>query len=107
MVALSVHRMAKGLCMKYGEKWSRAHQCAATVQLNALHEVWDVLEQNVSEVNPTSRTSSEPEQLFMALSETVASRMDGPRTLKIRGHIQSMEILILIDSGSTHSFLSE
>jgi hypothetical protein len=51
--------------------------------------------------------NSKFEQLFMALSETAASGVDGPRTLEIRGHIQNLEILILIDSGSNHSFLSD
>jgi hypothetical protein len=46
------------------------------------------------------------EQLFMVLSKTTISGSDAPRTLKIRGQIQHMELLVLIDSDSSNSFIS-
>jgi hypothetical protein len=43
----------------------------------------------------------------MEISEAVVSSIETPRTLKIKGTIQQIEILILLDSGSSHSFISE
>jgi hypothetical protein len=43
----------------------------------------------------------------MALFETTMSGKEAPRTLKIKGSIQQLQILVLIDSGSSHSFISE
>jgi hypothetical protein len=45
--------------------------------------------------------------MMISLSATVLSGKDSPRTLKIQGSIQNMQILVLLDSGSSHSFLSE
>jgi hypothetical protein len=43
----------------------------------------------------------------MALSEAVVSGKEAPRTLKVSGLIQDVEVLILIDYGSSHSSISE
>jgi hypothetical protein len=42
----------------------------------------------------------------MALSEAATAGKEAPRTLKLSGFIQDVEVLILIDSGSSHSFIS-
>lgn len=47
--ALRSYRRARGLCYTCGEKWSREHKCAATVQLHVVEELWDMLEE--SELN--------------------------------------------------------
>jgi hypothetical protein len=46
------------------------------------------------------------DQVFLAISEAAVSGVPAPRTLKITGSIQHVDILILIDSGSFHSFIS-
>jgi hypothetical protein len=43
----------------------------------------------------------------MAISKATVSGIETPRTLKIKDTIQQIEIMILIDSGSSHSFISE
>jgi hypothetical protein len=106
LAALSTYRMAKGLCRKCGEKWHKGHKCADSVQLNVVQEIWDLLEPE----SPRSQLSDEDttaEQVFMAISEAVVSGIETPWTLKIKGTIQQIEILILLDSGSSHSFISE
>lgn len=52
---------------------------------------------------------SEPapsEQLFLALSQDAVAGTDGPRTMRLMGNVQGQEVLILVDSGSSHTFLS-
>jgi hypothetical protein len=40
--ALKKYRRARGLCDRCAEKWSYGHQCSSTVQLHAIHELWDL-----------------------------------------------------------------
>jgi hypothetical protein len=47
------------------------------------------------------------EQPFMILSMAAMLGVETPRTLKINGLIHGVEMLILIDSSSSHSFISE
>jgi len=45
--------------------------------------------------------------LFVALSEYVVTGVQSSTTLRLRGNISGHDIMILVDSGSTHTFLSE
>jgi hypothetical protein len=74
--------------------------------LNALQEVWDLLEPEAGDTYNNHQLDTMSEQCFLTLSEAAVSGLPGPRTLKIRGTIQDLEILILIDSWSSHSFIS-
>jgi hypothetical protein len=95
--------MAKGLCKRCGKKWFKGHKCVAAIQLNALHEVWDILEAGDADQD----TLFETEQTYMTISIAIIVGTKAPKTLCIRGIIQNMEILVLIDSRSSHSFISQ
>jgi hypothetical protein len=45
--------------------------------------------------------------MMLSLSEAALICSEGPRTLKIKCSIQNVQILMLLDFGSSHSFLSE
>jgi hypothetical protein len=105
LTTLSAYRMAKGLCRKCGVKWNKWHKCANAVQLNALHEVWDLFEEENIDPN-AQQTSEDVEQCFLAIFEAAVSGKEGPKTLKIRGNIQDLEIFMLIYSVSSHSFIN-
>jgi hypothetical protein len=106
VATLAAYKMAKGLCRRCGEKWSKAHKCAASVQLNALQEVWNLLEPDLNLEQPFCQSESDSDQICLAISEAALSGKESPKTLKLRGTIQGIQILILVDSGSSHSFLS-
>jgi hypothetical protein len=42
----------------------------------------------------------------MRLSQAALQGTSAPRTMKFHGTIQGMDLLVLLDSGSSHSFLS-
>lgn len=42
----------------------------------------------------------------MCLSKAAVDGGNIPKTMKLLGHMQGMDLLVLLDSGSTHSFLS-
>jgi hypothetical protein len=86
-----------------GGGWSRTHQCEAAVQLNVLQEVCDLF----NHADTHRQEESVDVQLFLAISEPALSGKEAPRTLKIRGFIQDIQIMLLPDSGTSHSFVSE
>jgi hypothetical protein len=72
-----------------------------------IQEVWDLLDQDSQQVQDWDSSEGQSKQVFMVLSTATILGADAPRTLKIQRVIQAIEILILNNSGSSHSFLSE
>jgi hypothetical protein len=104
--ALRAYRRAQGLCQHCAEKWSKGHRCSDKVQLNALQEVLDLF--HLSDDHQPSYTSSQAgEQLFLTLSVAAVSGLSAPRTMCIQGKIQNQCMRILVDSGSSNTFISE
>lgn len=104
MVALRAFYRAKGLCVRCAEKWSRGHTCPEKVHLHALQEIWDILQ--INDEDQASVQSEPQEQLFMAVSVAAMAGEDGPRTMRFQGELQGKEILVLVNSGSSHTFVS-
>ena len=104
--ALRTYRRAMGLCYKCGEKWHRDHSCAPTVQLHLVQELWELfqLEDDSPELQPDSAVSSD--QLFLSISKAVVNGVSAPRTVRFSGSIQQIPASILVDSGSSTSFIS-
>lgn len=104
--ALKAYRRARGLCDKCAKKYTRGHRCAPTVQLHVLQEVFQLFHTDDDTQSVHSGQSIEAAQLNVMLSAAAVSGVDGPRTIRFVGMIQGHEVLILVDSGSTHSFIS-
>jgi hypothetical protein len=105
VASLKSYCRALGLCDRCVEKWFQGHKCANTVQLHAIEEVWDLLtldEATVEVIEPT-------EQLMMvvSLSNAAWSGSDTVSTMRLQGQIQQHNLLVLIDSGSSHTFLND
>jgi predicted aspartyl protease len=75
------------------------------VQINLLQELLDMFpEQEEAECSdPSSPTGS---QVMMLLSVAAAVGIASPKTFSLRGTIQGHPLSILVDSGSSHTFLS-
>jgi len=103
--ALRASRRAQGLCVRCGAKWSRDHKCAEFVQINLVQELMDMFpEQDDAESSdPPSPTAS---QVMMDLSVAVAVGSASPKTFSLKGDIQGHFLSILVDSGSSHTFIS-
>jgi hypothetical protein len=108
MKALKQYRRARGLCERCAEKWSYGHRCAPTVQLHAIQECWDLFaDEESSEGSMESlQQSKESGQLCLFLSEAAVSGADSPKSMRMWGSIQGQDVLLLVDSGSSHSFMS-
>ncbi|PUZ44013.1 hypothetical protein GQ55_8G054100 [Panicum hallii var. hallii] len=88
--AMKAYRRARGQCYKCGEKWSHTHRCSPTVQIHVVEELLELLQTN------------EP-----VITEVMAADgTEGLRTVRLVGRIDDQKILILVDFGSSHSFIS-
>ena len=104
--SLRAYRKACGLCVRCGEKWTPGHRCAAVPQLHALQEVWDLCQSEFVEEGETSEpVEHESGQLNLLLSSAAVSAGDSLRTMQFLGYIGGRPVSLLVDSGSSHSFL--
>ena len=55
---------------------------------------------------PHEIVDTDPAQLFLLLSAAAVSSHPAPRTIQLLGVIGDHEVLILVDSGSSHSFIN-
>ncbi|XP_038995777.1 uncharacterized protein LOC120120131 [Hibiscus syriacus] len=99
------YRRANNLCFKCGEKFVPGHQCKVR-QLNCMEEeeptdsvVQELTEEENREVEDQAKETLEIS--INAITESV-----GHTTLRIQGFIKGKPINVLIDSGSTHSFVT-
>ncbi|CAO2166027.1 unnamed protein product [Urochloa humidicola] len=105
--ALCAYRRARGLCVKCAEKWSRDHRCPETIQLNVLQEVWELLQLEEDSTDSVFQAGNEADDTqLMALSVAAVTGKNAPKTLRLLGQIQHKDVLILVDSGSSHTFIS-
>lgn len=101
--SLKAYRRAKGLCYKCGERWGPSHKCSPTVSLNVMEEVW----QFCSDSNSSNPEDSDSGEDLCAISLQAVNGTEGARTIRLRGYIHRTEVFMLVDSGSTHSFIDE
>jgi hypothetical protein len=97
------YRKAKGLCYKCGLAYSKGHKCADTVQLHLVEEIWNQF--TTSESKETM--DYVPAELHaVVMSQAAQGEVSATKTMKFLGSIQGVDLLILLDSGSSHTFLS-
>jgi hypothetical protein len=103
VAALRSYRRALGLCYKCNEKWTKEHRCAPTVQ--QLWELFQLDDDSDESYGPNRHVATE-NHVFLAISKSAVSGSLVARTIKLWGTIQRHKVSILIDSGSTSSFIS-
>jgi hypothetical protein len=103
--AVKAYRRAMVLCYRCGEKWSKDHNCSPQVQLHLVQELWDLLPDDADSATPTE-TTSEDQQVFLAISLSAVIGTPAPRTVRFSGSVQGNSLTILLDSRSSSSFLN-
>lgn len=103
------YRKANGLCFYYGEKFVQGHieVCSKRQkpQVNAI--VLNDLDRELSDdVLNELAIEDQLHEEFCQLSLNALSSEDHTSCLKLKARIQDKVLLILVDSGSTHSFIS-
>jgi hypothetical protein len=107
VAAMRSYRRAMGLCYKCNEKWAKDHRCSPIVQLHAVQQLWELFQLEDDEAEFDTPGSESGEQLLLAISKSTVTGCPALRTMKFLGIIQRHEVSILIDSGSSISFISE
>lgn len=105
--ALRSFRRAKGLCERCAVKWSKDHKCAESVQLHAVQELLELFSTEDLTDSQSVPARNGEDQLFLTISVAALSGKPAPKTLCLKGLMQNHDINILLDSGSSHSFISD
>jgi hypothetical protein len=105
-----VERQLKGLCYNCDEKYFLRHKCKEQNIFMAISE--DVSEEEVEvplvseSPEPTGITPpSDPPEVELIISLNALIGFSAPQTLKLIGYIKHKKVIILLDSGSTHTFI--
>uniref|UniRef100_A0ACD5U5D8 Uncharacterized protein n=1 Tax=Avena sativa TaxID=4498 RepID=A0ACD5U5D8_AVESA len=107
--ALRAYRRAKGLYYKCGERWGREHTCPATVQLHIVEELLALFSQEEITGSETTEMNTVEPKIVCSISvhAMTGSSLDVPGVIQLHAFIEDHEVLILIDSGSSTSFLNK
>nr|XP_025875985.1 uncharacterized protein LOC4347143 isoform X1 [Oryza sativa Japonica Group]XP_025875986.1 uncharacterized protein LOC4347143 isoform X1 [Oryza sativa Japonica Group]XP_025875987.1 uncharacterized protein LOC4347143 isoform X1 [Oryza sativa Japonica Group] len=103
--ALKSYKRAKGLCFTCGEHWSREHKCGSSVQLHVVQELLAALQDDQLNHESVDTVSEPVEPVFMAISYQAVTGTESLTSFRLNGWVQGYELLMLVDSGSSHSFI--
>jgi hypothetical protein len=98
-------RKEKGLFFNCDNKYSKGHKCGEKklFYIDCEEEEEQEQEQEPSQDENVEAISSE--ELTPMISCNALARISTPQTLKIEGYIKNKNVIVLIDSGSTHNFI--
>ena len=102
-------RRERGLCFPCDERFSSGH-CYKQKTLQVLW-VMDKEEEGTNVLQSLERIQSEEETTYgpkiaaLCVSSLVA--FCSPQSMKVRGRIESREVIVHIDSGASHNFITE
>ncbi|TYK22245.1 ty3-gypsy retrotransposon protein [Cucumis melo var. makuwa] len=108
-------RKEKGLCFRCNKKYSADHKCKMK-ELRELRmfvvvgekEEYEIVEENEpAEKGLAMLEVKDDNKAFVELSINSVVGLNDPGTMKVRGKLRDMEIIIMIDCGATHNFISE
>lgn len=107
--SLKAQRRAQRECFKCGDKYHQpGHKCAKSMPIHKVEELLDILMlQSGSEAEEDQpKSDSDGEASVMQISHCAAVGGTGKKTIRLQGWLNGKQVLILVDSGSSASFIS-
>ncbi|KAK9109667.1 hypothetical protein Sjap_017727 [Stephania japonica] len=96
-----VHRK-QGLCYRCNSKWFAGHHCHRKEMQVILVE-----DDDDEGGGPSTEESGEPQELaVLELSSHVMEGKPTPRTIKVKGSVLGLDVVVLIDCGASRNFIS-
>jgi hypothetical protein len=112
LAALKALRKARGECFTCGEKWAPGHKCSATVKLQFVEELLAMLPGSDSEGDSSPENEvfvdalADTKESLYSISKQASQGAEHSRSMRLLGHIQGHDVLILVDSGASNNFIS-
>lgn len=109
ITALRNYRRAKGLCYKCGERWGQEHVCPATVQMHVVEELLALFTQDELAGPEVPKQDSEEADTICSLSIHAlrGTTAEASGVIQLHAYMAGQEVLILVDSGSSASFINK
>lgn len=104
--ALRDYHHARGLCFKCSEHWGHDHVCPMSVQLHVIKELLELFGLDTIFHNTAAPIAEAPE-MVMAISRQAISGGVSSKAFQQRAWIQGHEVLMMVDSGSSTSFVNQ
>ena len=97
---------SKGLCFICGERWAKDHRCKQEVQLHVVQEMLEYVQNMPAETSDTEAESTgEVNAICISVAALGDPSVPAIATMKLKVQLQGHKLTLLVDSGSTHSFL--
>lgn len=109
LAALRNYRRAKGLCFKCGERWGKEHNFPATVQMHVVEELLALFSQEeVTGDAGSDHVNDETETVCsLSMHALTGTAAETSGIIQLHAYIAAHEALILVDSGSSASFINK
>nr|AAP54660.2 retrotransposon protein, putative, unclassified [Oryza sativa Japonica Group] len=99
---LKDYRRAQGLCFKCGDKYTPEHRCAVGGQIKAM-QLEEVLTDDILDAVIAAEQSDDEEDCHISLNALTGAHL--PTAILLRALVHSKVLLLLVDYGSSHSFI--
>uniref|UniRef100_A0A2N9GM02 Integrase catalytic domain-containing protein n=1 Tax=Fagus sylvatica TaxID=28930 RepID=A0A2N9GM02_FAGSY len=97
-------RREKGLCFNCDEKFGPGHRCK---KLFFIEACLDEEQMDIGEEDETDEIQPEEMDENLSISLHAIAGTPTPQTMRVKANVEGKVVIILIDTGSTHNFMSE
>ena len=90
------------------DKWGLNQKCVVVILLNLVEQFWKMLpKKSENKVTSANENKSDSFKELMAISQQAINGTEGNSTMRLSGYLSHCEVLLLVDSRSSHSFIRE